>query len=79
MFRKRAVGTSYEQFLRLLRRLLQCPSHLLAVDLSTTQRYMHLSPAALEGAIRLLDQRPTLPRRGDMVETGNAGAENVNR
>ena len=25
-------------------------------DLSTTQRYMHLSPAALESAIRLLDQ-----------------------
>jgi integrase len=28
-------------------------------DLTTTQRYMHLSPAAVEGAIRLLDgQRP---------------------
>jgi hypothetical protein len=26
-------------------------------DLSTTQRYMHLSPAATEGAIRLLDGR----------------------
>jgi hypothetical protein len=38
-----------------------------------------LSPAALEGAIRLLDQRPPLPRRGDIVETGNAVAENVNR
>ena len=25
-------------------------------DLSTTQRYMHLSPAAIQGAIRLLDQ-----------------------
>ena len=25
-------------------------------DLTTTQRYMHLSPAAIEGAIRLLDQ-----------------------
>jgi len=24
-------------------------------DLATTQRYMHLSPAALDGAIRLLD------------------------
>ncbi len=24
-------------------------------NLSTTQRYMHLSPAAIEGAIRLLD------------------------
>ena len=27
----------------------------LSPDLSTTQRYMHLSPAALEAAIRLLD------------------------
>jgi hypothetical protein len=26
-------------------------------DLSTTQRYMHLSPAATEDAIRLLDER----------------------
>ena len=25
-------------------------------DLSTTQRYMHLSPAALDAAIRLLDR-----------------------
>jgi integrase len=48
-------------------------------DLSTTQRYMHLSPAALEGAIRLLDQRPTGPGRGDMLETGNEATKNVNR
>ena len=27
-------------------------------DLSTTQRYMRLSPAAAEDAIRLLDGRP---------------------
>jgi hypothetical protein len=27
-------------------------------DLTTTQRYMHLSPAAIEGAIRLLEQSP---------------------
>jgi site-specific recombinase XerD len=26
-------------------------------DLSTTQRYIHLSPAATEDAIRLLDER----------------------
>ena len=26
-------------------------------DLSTTQRYMHLSPAALQSAIGLLDQK----------------------
>jgi hypothetical protein len=44
-------------------------------DLKTTQRYMHLTPAALEGAIRLLNQ-PS-PRfggagdrgRGEIVET----------
>jgi hypothetical protein len=36
-------------------------------ELSTTQRYMHLSPAALEGAIRLLD----LPRVATSVATGS--------
>ncbi len=35
-------------------------------DLSTTQRYMHLSPAAIDDAIRLLDGRD----RGDILETG---------
>ena len=35
------------------------------VDLKTTQRYMHLSPAALESAIRLLETG----RNGDMLET----------
>jgi hypothetical protein len=39
-------------------------------DLSTTQRYMHLSPAALEGAIRLLDQPVSGKTFGDIVETG---------
>ena len=43
-------------------------------DLKTTQRYMHLTPAALEGAIRLLEQPSPLfaandPARGDGVET----------
>ena len=39
-------------------------------DLSTTQRYMHLSPAALDAAIRLLDE-PRLPSsRGEILETG---------
>jgi hypothetical protein len=41
-------------------------------DLRTTQRYMHLTPAALEGAIRLLEQpSPTYAdhRRGDGLET----------
>jgi integrase len=43
-------------------------------DLLTTQRYMHLSPVAIEGAIRLLDQ-PI----GNMVATAIAPAENLNR
>jgi integrase len=38
-------------------------------DLTTTQRYMHLTPAALEAAIGLLDGRPTGPSRGEIVET----------
>ena len=46
-------------------------------DLSMTQRYMHLSPAALDAAIRLLEQ-PAGRREtaavaddfGDMLETG---------
>lgn len=41
-------------------------------ELGTTQRYMHLSPAAIEGAIRLLDQRRGEGTRGDMLETGVA-------
>jgi len=45
-------------------------------DLTTTQRYMHLSPAAIEGAIRLLDQPRTGRERGDILET--AGGEKVN-
>jgi integrase len=40
------------------------------MDLGTTQRYMHLSPAAIESAIRLLEFPGTDPRRGDIVETG---------
>ena len=40
-------------------------------DLLTTQRYMHLSPAALEGAIRLLES-PGIPQnRGDILETAD--------
>jgi len=45
-------------------------------DLSTTQRYMHLSPAATEAAIRLLDERmgdrQISENFGDMLETGSA-------
>ena len=40
-------------------------------NLSTTQRYMHLSPAAIEGAIRLLDQPSPDHGRGDIVETAS--------
>jgi integrase len=38
-------------------------------DLTTTQRYMHLSPAALGTAVQLLDKRR---ERGDILETGPA-------
>jgi len=39
-------------------------------DLTTTQRYMHLSPAALDSAIQLLDSPGIRGQRGDMLETG---------
>jgi hypothetical protein len=38
-------------------------------DLATTQRYMHLSPAAVEGAIRLLEQPEPVSQFGDILET----------
>jgi hypothetical protein len=38
-------------------------------DLGTTQRYMHLSPAALDGAIRFLETPDFAPNRGEIVET----------
>jgi integrase len=41
------------------------------IHLSTTQRYMHLSPQAREGAIALLDKRPTGEIFGDILETGS--------
>ena len=37
-------------------------------ELGTTQRYMHLSPAALDDAIRLLEYQCP-PSRGEMMET----------
>ncbi len=40
-------------------------------NITTTQRYMHLSPAAIEGAIRLLDQPSPDRGRGDIVETAD--------
>ena len=42
-------------------------------DLSTTMRYMHLSPASLNQAIRLLEQRP--PLRGEKGESGTPPQE----
>jgi integrase len=45
-------------------------------DLATTQRYMHLSPAAVEGAIRLLDS-PRIPvGLGNIVATRSTEIEN---
>jgi integrase len=46
--------------------------------LTTTQRYMHLSSAAVEGAIRLLDQPAPIYETGDGPETGNIGMEKAN-
>jgi site-specific recombinase XerD len=46
-------------------------------DLATTLRYMHLSPAARDTAIRLLDGRPNdgaAPIFGDIVETRSGKA-----
>ena len=40
-------------------------------DLGTTQRYMHLSPAAVESAIWLLEEPIPVPAFGDIVETGS--------
>jgi integrase len=41
------------------------------MHLTTTQRYMHLSPAAIEGAIRLLDHGKPVCGFGDMLETAD--------
>jgi integrase len=45
-------------------------------DLSTTQRYMHLSPAAIDGAIRLLDPPGSHVGRGNMLATGTGSIAN---
>ena len=47
-------------------------------DLSTTQRYMHLSPSAVVDAIRLLDRPSTAVGFGDILETGSDAIEKVN-
>jgi integrase len=44
-------------------------------ELSVTQGYMHLSPDMLGSSIRLLDSRPKLHERGDIVETGSTEKE----
>ena len=43
-----------------------------------TQRYMHLSPAALDNAIRLLDQPLVLQSFGDLGETGTVPGGKAN-
>jgi site-specific recombinase XerD len=45
-------------------------------DLKTTQRYMHLSPAAVTDAIRLLDLPIRGGERGDGWETGSTEKSN---
>jgi len=42
-------------------------------DLATTQRYMHLSPAALEAGIRLLERTESLSRGARGEAAGTAG------
>jgi len=44
--------------------------------LGTTRRYMHLSPAALDAAIRLLEPAGMSHLRGGILETGNGRSEN---
>jgi integrase len=46
-------------------------------ELSMTQRYMHLSPAALNAAIRLLDFPQRRSGRGDILETVNDAEKKV--
>jgi len=48
-------------------------------DLATTQQYMHLSPAAIEGAIRLLDSPGILSSRGNIVAMGSTEMGNSSR
>jgi len=36
-------------------------------ELGVTQRYMHLNPAALDSAIRLPDQPPSVKNFGDIL------------
>ena len=45
-------------------------------DLMTTQRYMHLSPAALDAAIRLLEAGTAPATRGAHGEAAGTGGQN---
>jgi integrase len=54
-------------------------------DLTMTQRYMHLTPAALDAAIRLLEEpngatirRGSVQSFGDILETGRVSEEKIN-
>jgi integrase len=47
-------------------------------ELGMTQRYMHLSPAALDSAIRLLDQPAVLQSFRDSLETGRVSEGKIN-
>ena len=44
-------------------------------DLGTTQRYMHLSPLAIEAAIRMLELAPSAAERGNIWAKPEAGEE----
>jgi hypothetical protein len=44
---------------------------------NTTQRYMHLSPAAIESAIRLLERPVSEKYHGDILETGEGEIVNL--
>ena len=46
-------------------------------ELGTTQRYMHLGPAALDAAIRLLESPGVPSNRGDILETEESENRNV--
>jgi hypothetical protein len=46
-------------------------------DLTMTQRYSHLSPAALTDTIRLLERGDPTPTDGDILETATTEDRNV--
>ena len=46
-------------------------------DLKTTMRYMHLSPDAVESAIRLLEEPNPGSRFGEILEAAGTGGRNV--